>query len=143
MFSDPAVSRVARFEKADEEIPVCLIGLHRPSETYYDDADAHGMQFNLSRFDFDADGGSDRCIDFLDRADGCSWHAAARVAPDPTMAESGLPGFDVAPWRGLFLHIKTTPAVVARLHSDTIGVLAEPAIQKRMQDLGYTSRFHA
>jgi tripartite-type tricarboxylate transporter receptor subunit TctC len=26
--------------------------------------------------------------------------------------------------------------VVARLHADTIGVLAEPAIQKRMQDLG-------
>ena len=28
MFSDPAVERVAKFEKADETIPVCLIGLH-------------------------------------------------------------------------------------------------------------------
>src|SRR5215207_11707674 len=29
MFSDPAVGRVAKFEKADEAIPVCLIGLIR------------------------------------------------------------------------------------------------------------------
>jgi tripartite-type tricarboxylate transporter receptor subunit TctC len=54
----------------------------------------------------------------------------------PTLAEFGLTGFDVAPWWGLFLPAKTAPEVVARLHSDTIAVLAEPAIQKRMQDLG-------
>jgi hypothetical protein len=41
-FSDPAVIRVAKFEKADEDIPVCLIGLNR----------ARGMEENLSRFDF-------------------------------------------------------------------------------------------
>jgi tripartite-type tricarboxylate transporter receptor subunit TctC len=59
------------------------------------------------------------------------------AAPDlPTLAESGLAGFDVAPWWGLFLPAKAAPGVVARLHSDTIAVLAEPAIQKRMQDLG-------
>jgi tripartite-type tricarboxylate transporter receptor subunit TctC len=59
------------------------------------------------------------------------------AAPElPTLAESGLAGFDVAPWWGLFLPAKTPPDVVARLHADTIGVLAEPAIQKRMQDLG-------
>ena len=27
MFSDPMVARVAKFEKADETIPLCLIGL--------------------------------------------------------------------------------------------------------------------
>ena len=42
MFSDPAVSRVAKFEKADETIPVCLIGLKYPRT----------MQDNLARFDF-------------------------------------------------------------------------------------------
>jgi Poly A polymerase head domain len=42
MFSDPAVARVAKFEKADETIPVCLIGLKK----------ARGMQANLRRFDF-------------------------------------------------------------------------------------------
>jgi tripartite-type tricarboxylate transporter receptor subunit TctC len=59
------------------------------------------------------------------------------AAPElPTMAESGLAGFDLAPWWGLFLPAKTAPEVVARLHSDTIAVLAEPEIQKRMQALG-------
>lgn len=41
-FSDPIVIRLAKFEKWDEEIPVCLIGLDRP----------RGMQDNVSRFDF-------------------------------------------------------------------------------------------
>jgi Poly A polymerase head domain len=43
MFSDPAVVRVAKFEKADETIPLCLIGLKRRSR---------GMKANLARFDF-------------------------------------------------------------------------------------------
>jgi hypothetical protein len=42
MFSDPAVARLAKFEKADETIPVCLIGLKEP----------RGMRDNLARFDF-------------------------------------------------------------------------------------------
>ena len=45
MFSDPAVVRVAKFEKADETIPVCLIGLKHES--------ASGRcKSNLARFDF-------------------------------------------------------------------------------------------
>ncbi len=75
-------------------------------------------------------------------ARGLAVTTARRVpaAPDlPTMAESGLADFDVAPWWGLFLPAKTAPDVVARLHSDTIAVLAEPALQKRMRDLGSTT----
>ena len=41
-FSDPMVARVAKFEKADETIPICLIGL-------VEDLD---MQDNIARFDF-------------------------------------------------------------------------------------------
>lgn len=72
-------------------------------------------------------------------ARGLAVTTAKRVpaAPElPTLAESGLAGFDVAPWWGLFLPAKTAPEVVARLHADTIAVIAEPAIQKRMQDFG-------
>jgi Poly A polymerase head domain len=46
MFSDPAVARVARFEKADEVTPVCLIGLH------HEWREERTMQENLARFDF-------------------------------------------------------------------------------------------
>jgi hypothetical protein len=41
-FSDPVVVRVAKFEKADETIPICLIGL----------ADALSPRDNIARFDF-------------------------------------------------------------------------------------------
>src|SRR5262249_21983417 len=41
-FSDPAIARVARFEKADETTPVCLIGL----------AEDLDIQSNIARFDF-------------------------------------------------------------------------------------------
>jgi hypothetical protein len=41
-FSDPMVVRVAKFEKADETIPVCLIGL----------AEALSPHDNIARFDF-------------------------------------------------------------------------------------------
>jgi Poly A polymerase head domain len=42
-FSDPAMTRVAKFEKADETIPICIIGLVPDCTT---------VKANLSRFDF-------------------------------------------------------------------------------------------
>lgn len=51
MFSDPAVVRVARFEKADETTPVCLIGL-KPLYDEYDARRPRRMHDNLARFDF-------------------------------------------------------------------------------------------
>ena len=72
-------------------------------------------------------------------ARGLAVTTAKRVtaAPElPTMAESGVAGFDVAPWWGLFVPAKTSPAIVAKLHVDTIAVLAEPDIQKKLQNLG-------
>src|SRR3954447_20653564 len=42
-FSDPAMTRVAKFEKADETIPVCIIGLL---------PDFANLKANLERFDF-------------------------------------------------------------------------------------------
>jgi tripartite-type tricarboxylate transporter receptor subunit TctC len=61
----------------------------------------------------------------------------APAAPDvPTMAESGLPGFEVSGWYSLFVPAKTPPAIVRRMHADTATALAEPAIRKRLEDLG-------
>jgi hypothetical protein len=42
-FSDPAMTRVAKFERADAEIPVCLIGLKSEFASPHD---------NIGRFDF-------------------------------------------------------------------------------------------
>lgn len=57
--------------------------------------------------------------------------------PDvPTLAESGLPRFDVPGWYSFFVPAKTPAAIVRRMNADTVKVLAEPAIKKRLEDLG-------
>ena len=57
--------------------------------------------------------------------------------PDlPTMAESGLPGFDVTVWFGLMAPARTPPAIVDKLHRETVKILAMPEIRQRFDDLG-------
>jgi tripartite-type tricarboxylate transporter receptor subunit TctC len=59
------------------------------------------------------------------------------TAPDmPTVAESGVPGFDVSSWFAFFVPARTPRPVVDRLQADTAAVLAEPAIKGRIQHLG-------
>ncbi len=59
------------------------------------------------------------------------------AVPDlPTMAESGLPGFDVSGWYALFAPAKTPAEIVRKVHTDAAAVLAEPAIKARLEDLG-------
>jgi len=59
------------------------------------------------------------------------------AAPDvPTLAEAGMAGFDVAGWYAFFVPAKTPQEIVRRMHADTVAVLAEPAIKKRLEDLG-------
>jgi tripartite-type tricarboxylate transporter receptor subunit TctC len=54
----------------------------------------------------------------------------------PTVAESGLPGFDVTSWYAFFAPIKTPADVVRKIHADTAAILAEPAIKARLEQVG-------
>lgn len=56
----------------------------------------------------------------------------------PTIAESGLPQFDVNPWFGLMTAKGTPPDVVARLNADANAVLALPALQEKLAQQGAT-----
>ncbi len=57
--------------------------------------------------------------------------------PDiPTLAESGLPKFDVPGWYSFFVPAKTPPAIVQKMTADTIKVLAEPATKGKLEGLG-------
>jgi tripartite-type tricarboxylate transporter receptor subunit TctC len=59
------------------------------------------------------------------------------LAPDlPTIAESGLPGFDINTWFGLFVPAKTPPAIVQRLHDEFVKALALPDVREKMLALG-------
>src|SRR3954462_3541077 len=59
------------------------------------------------------------------------------IAPElPTMAESGYPGFEAVPWFGLMAPAGTPSAIVERLHRETVRILAQPDVRKRLNDLG-------
>ena len=58
-------------------------------------------------------------------------------APDiPTLDEAGVKGFDVNSWNGLFAPAKTPDDVVQHLNREINAVLDDPAIRKRLLDLG-------
>jgi tripartite-type tricarboxylate transporter receptor subunit TctC len=59
------------------------------------------------------------------------------VTPDiPTIAESGVPGFDVFSWFGFFVPARTPPEVIARINADTNAALAHAPVKSRFEDLG-------
>jgi len=61
------------------------------------------------------------------------------VVPDiPTIAESGVPGFDVSSWFGFFLPAKTSRDIIAKLNADTNAALAHSSVKSRFDDLGAT-----
>ena len=62
------------------------------------------------------------------------------AAPDiPTIAESGLPGFDVMSWQALFVPARTPPDVVRRINTAANAALADPAIKAKLQQMGYVA----
>jgi len=63
------------------------------------------------------------------------------VVPDlPTIAEAGVPGFDVSSWFGFFVPVRTLPEIIAKLNADTNAALAHPSVKPRFDDLGATPR---
>ena len=54
----------------------------------------------------------------------------------PTMAESGVPGYEVVGWQGLFAVAGTPPEIVARLHAEVGKVLRLPEARERLAALG-------
>lgn len=53
--------------------------------------------------------------------------------PDiPTIAEQGLPGFEVISWYGVFVPSKTPKTIVARLNQELVRVLALPDVRERL-----------
>ena len=54
----------------------------------------------------------------------------------PTLAESGLPGFDVVAWFGLFAPAQTPKPIINRLSEETRMALAAPDTRKLLADVG-------
>ena len=59
------------------------------------------------------------------------------AAPDlPTIAEQGLPGFDVTSWYALVAPAGTPAPIIDRLHRELVKALAEPEVKERIAGLG-------
>ena len=57
--------------------------------------------------------------------------------PDvPTVAESGLPGFEVSNWIGLFAPAGTPADIVAKLNAEVQKIMQSPDVQKRLEAEG-------
>jgi tripartite-type tricarboxylate transporter receptor subunit TctC len=54
----------------------------------------------------------------------------------PTVAASGVPGFEVYEWNGLFAPKGTPAAVVERLEKEVRAIVAQPDVQQRLAELG-------
>lgn len=61
----------------------------------------------------------------------------APMAPNiPTLAESGVAGYDMSSWFAFVVPAKTPAAIVQKIRADTAAVLKEPAIKERLDKLG-------
>ena len=59
------------------------------------------------------------------------------AAPEiPTVAESGVPGYEVTTSYGVAAPAKTSRAIIDRLHADIVRALNSPDLRERLQDLG-------
>jgi len=63
-------------------------------------------------------------------------HRATALTDVPTMAESGLPGFDVSTWFGVFAPAGTPAAIVTRLNETMTAALRTPEMRQRLAGMG-------
>jgi tripartite-type tricarboxylate transporter receptor subunit TctC len=62
----------------------------------------------------------------------------ARMLPElPTMAEAGLPGFEVTSWFGLLAPAGTSPAIVNRLNAESVKAMAHPDVISALNKMGF------
>jgi tripartite-type tricarboxylate transporter receptor subunit TctC len=65
-------------------------------------------------------------------AHGVSSEKRSSVIPEvPTIAEAGVPGYEVVQWFGILAPAGTAPEVVKRLHAASVRALQDPQVKER------------
>lgn len=54
----------------------------------------------------------------------------------PTVAESGVPGFEVLSWQAVFAPAGTPRPIIEKLHTEIVKILQQPDMQNRLKTLG-------
>ena len=66
------------------------------------------------------------------------------ILPDtPTLAESGVPGYEATSWTGLSVKAKTSEAIIARLHREISAAVNSGEVMQKLGDMGATGRTSA
>jgi tripartite-type tricarboxylate transporter receptor subunit TctC len=66
------------------------------------------------------------------RAIGITGARRSPLMPElPTVAESGVRGFEVTGWYGVFVPARTPPAIVAKLNAEIVRILKLPDVTER------------
>jgi tripartite-type tricarboxylate transporter receptor subunit TctC len=60
----------------------------------------------------------------------------AAVPEIPTVAESGMPGFETGSWQGIVAPAGTPPEIVNKLHAAVTSILATPDMKDRLDKAG-------
>jgi tripartite-type tricarboxylate transporter receptor subunit TctC len=55
----------------------------------------------------------------------------------PTIAESGVPGFDFNTWMSIFAPLNTPKEVIARLNAEIVKALGVPDVKERLVSIGF------
>jgi len=72
------------------------------------------------------------------RAIGITTAKRTSVMPEvPTLAESGVAGFDVSSWNGVLVPAGTPPDVIAKLNAAFNKTMADPEVRKQLVAAGY------
>jgi tripartite-type tricarboxylate transporter receptor subunit TctC len=59
------------------------------------------------------------------------------IAPEvPTLAESGLVGYEVGSWQGVFAPAATPPDIVRRLNAEIVKIIHTPEVRDKLLGLG-------
>jgi tripartite-type tricarboxylate transporter receptor subunit TctC len=63
------------------------------------------------------------------------------ILPDvPTVAESGVPGYESESWNGVAAPVKTPAAIIERLNKEVRAAVAAPEVKQRLNNLGIDAR---
>jgi tripartite-type tricarboxylate transporter receptor subunit TctC len=61
----------------------------------------------------------------------------ANAAPNvPTLAESGVPGYEATSWNGMFAPAKTPRAIINKVHAEVVKALQSPDVREKLVAMG-------